>query len=116
MHARLGSLETQLYALFIFVLLISLVVLISFFFVLRSERTQVQVLHNRITQLEELLEGVQHDAKCSKALIPQAEYGKDAPLLKEQDLQRLDSLVTQLNEVASSLYSQLSLSKGTKES
>ncbi|GJD11825.1 protein vascular associated death 1, chloroplastic [Galdieria sulphuraria] len=43
-NARLRSLETQLYALFVFVLLISLVVLIGFFLVLRSQRTQGHVL------------------------------------------------------------------------
>ncbi|GJQ12692.1 hypothetical protein GpartN1_g4483.t1 [Galdieria partita] len=114
-NARLRSLETQLYALFIFVLLISLIVLIGFFFVLRSERNQGHILSERIMQLEDLVQN-QLATKHHKEWIPTVECNNEASVIKEQDLQRLDSLATQLNEVVSSLYSRQLLSKGKEES
>jgi len=104
-NVRLRSLETQLYALFVFVLLMSLVVLIGFFFVLRAERIQGHLLNDRIDHLEELLKN--QDGKYQREWLPVAECAKEpSSFIKEEDLQRLDSLVTQLKEVVSSLSTQ----------
>jgi len=104
-NVRLRSLETQLYALFVFVLLMSLVVLIGFFFVLRAERIQGHLLNDRIDHLEELLKS--QDGKYQREWLPVAECAKEpSSFIKEEDLQRLDSLVTQLKEVVSSLSTQ----------